>query len=338
LTFALGKEISFQQINVGVQMDNASGIGCPASIKIERKNGANEKWETLYNGNTSGATKNTTFIFAAATEKIAATDLRFTLQGGNSWLFMDEIQVFAESGTDEAFGKLVVPSEPETENFINLLEGCSYETTQPTTAPYLDDGTKLTDGKTGGNSFNDPAWTGYSFWGSGGKTPVEITFDMGSSQSFDKFRMNLLQNSSLGILFPKKMDIFISEDKGSWVKLNQGAPTFDVIVDLGAKQSFEQVKVGFLKAKGEPPAEMLYPYSYTIPSAVKARYIKISFDYDSWVFIDEVQVLKATDGGKNAKAAALAKTREQSIYSVNADRSNPNNIAAGCSYTTSWAS
>lgn len=326
LEFDLNLPISLRQINLGIFQDVASGIQYPASIKVEFKNEECSDWLTLYEGMPINAKDGRTETVLTSDESLTADDLRFTIRGSGAWVFLDEIEVFDETTGARPDGKLSVQELPPVPAGRNLALGKLYEVSQPTDT-YPDTGHKeLTDGVLGSLSYSDPAWVGFNFWHEKGKEPVEIVVDLEEIQTIGEVRMNLLQSDG-GISFPKEINIYTSKDSYAWNQLCGGAETFDVIIDLGEIQSFERVKAGFLKDEAAPPNQDIFRFVYSIPHTVEARYVKVQMVYDSWVFIDEIQVMDRADDRE-------VPTPQQSPQ----DEIEPdlNNIAFGCSYETQW--
>ena len=126
LTFHLGdKPQTFQQINIGAFSPNANGITIQSNTKIEIKNGAGDEWHVICDAPTAGSLgKDKRFIFATEDGKnISATDIRFTLALGSSWLFLDEIEVLRDGDGSTPDSTLTVPiSTIQTPAFTTNLE------------------------------------------------------------------------------------------------------------------------------------------------------------------------------------------------------------------------
>ena len=78
---------------------------------------------------------------------------------GNTWMFLDELEVFAERNEEAVSYPLVEVPPPDDSN--NIAKGRPYKTTLPAEAAYPDEGkVSLTDGKKGRLNHLDPAWSG----------------------------------------------------------------------------------------------------------------------------------------------------------------------------------
>ncbi len=100
ITFHLGDSPkSFQQINIGAFSPNNSGIQLQSNTKIEIKNGADDEWHVICDSPTAGSLGvDKRFVFSTEQGKIVvATDIRFTLELGSSWLFLDEIEILRDA-------------------------------------------------------------------------------------------------------------------------------------------------------------------------------------------------------------------------------------------------
>lgn len=332
LEYNLDAAIAFSEINIGY-FGGAFGIENPASIEVAVKDG--DEWQTLYKGRpkSSGAGDDAVRneMVLTANEPIRASSIRFSFQGAGAWTFLDEIGVFAEATGAASDGVLgdagEEPTPPTPSDDNNLALGKSYTVSQPVSDEYPDStGKELTDGVEGGLSIGDPAWMGCNFWHPQGRKALQIILDLERVEEFEEVRMNLLHSSG-GVSIPENFSVSISDDKNSWTELKSGAPTFDVIVDLGETQEFERVKAGFLKADAEMPSDFIYHYVYTSPQKMHGRYLKIECDDYSWVFFDEVKVLK------EALVREPAVAEKAAVSGIVPDS---NNIAYGRPYETQW--
>ncbi|MBC8559031.1 DUF4855 domain-containing protein [Fumia xinanensis] len=325
MEFDLDETISFQQVNVGMLQANDVGISYPAAIQVERKLASKDEWDVLYNGNISRSSNGRFEVALTADDPITADQIRITVTGGGSWAFLDEIEVFAKTATRSPYGKLVLTGGPVMPEGNNLALGKPYTANHPADTYTDTDGKELTDGKYASVTVQDPAWVGYNFWHDQGKKNAEVILDLEQIETFQEIRMNILRAD--GVAGPSEIHVYISNTNGGWQELKEKTSTFDVILDLGSTQSFERVKAGFLKAGGIP-SNGIFNYVYTSPQPLSARYVKVEFVYDSWVFLDEIEVLK------DPLPREAAQPEQAPAEIIDPD---PNNIAFGCDYEAQWS-
>ncbi len=325
MEFDLEKTISFQQVNIGMLQADDVGIPYPAAIQVERKLSAEDGWDVLYTGDIQKSGNGRFEVTLTANGSITADRIRITFTGGGSWTFLDEIEVFSKAVAQSPYGKLELTDDPVMPEGNNLALGKPYEANHPADIYTDTDGKELTDGKYAGATVQDPAWVGYNYWHDQGKKNAEVILDLQKEENFREVRMNLLRAD--GVAGPSEIHVYISNSKSSgWQELKEKTSTFDVILDLGSIQSFERVKAGFLKADGIPE-NGIFNYIYTSPQPLSARYVKVEFVYDSWVFLDEIEVLKEPLPREAAQP-------EQAPAEITDP--DPNNIAFGCDYETQW--
>ena len=126
ITFHLGDTPkTFQQINIGAFSPNANGIQLQSNTKIEIKNGADDDWHVICNSPTAGSLGvDKRFVFATEQGKsVQATDIRFILELGSSWLFLDEIEILRNGDGSTPDDVLTAPAFiVETPSFTADLE------------------------------------------------------------------------------------------------------------------------------------------------------------------------------------------------------------------------
>jgi hexosaminidase len=133
----------------------------------------------------------------------------------------------------------------------------------------------LTDGVKGGTGFLDGSWMGW--FGSN----LDVVVDMDSSVAIQYLQLNCLQQTQSWILLPKKVEFFISDDGENWKQLTTQSHKI-------AEEDFKP---------------QVHAFSYRIPIAMKARYIRaVATNYgklpgwhngaggDAWIFADELIV------------------------------------------------
>ena len=281
--FHLDSPITFSEIQIGAVSDSPAGISLPHYIKIEVKNG-DGFYKVIYEGTPSGNEAKKVFTYAAGfNSEITATDLRFSFKSENSasWIFLDEIEVFAENTGASLDGELLIDQDEDNEN---LVVGKPYESTLEANSTYPDTNFELTDGRRGTSSYSDDAWIAYL-----NQTP-EFIFDLGEVKSFEEVKLGFCQDLAAGIKLPKQVNIYTSDDKESWKLVSESG--------LGANAT----------------SQMTYDFHATMNRPESARYVKISVDPNGWVFLDEVEIMKNDSAIVTEKANNLA---YQKVYTSN---------------------
>lgn len=172
------------------------------------------------------------------------------------------------------------------EQWKNLASNLPYETSRLFNNSYPDSGRELTDGRYGALNYRDGKWQGVQ------KVREQtIEFDLGDIKSVGRIQGNFLQNLSVGIHFPRKMEIYVSRDGNHWGQLWKEKIDPDRLwMESSAISAFgwEGKKDGL--PQGNPHADM-----------VLARYVKIRFEPLVWLFIDEVEIWGLDGKSKSAK-------------------------------------
>ncbi|MFD0712240.1 DUF4855 domain-containing protein [Paenibacillus sp. GCM10027626] len=174
----------------------------------------------------------------------------------NMWVFTDEIQVWGINSLSE----------------VNVAYGKSYSTTASvpnggdaaTEAAYADNSSKLTNGTQGSdaNPF-DPAYAG---WYKQGQRTIVV--DLERNAAIKKAQMRFIQNGENGIYFPEWVRFELSDDGQGWSLAGE------VPSAVPAAQ----------------PGTHVQWFSQDIAN-VKARYLKITFPVNIWVFSDEIRII-----------------------------------------------
>ncbi len=327
IDFALGSKIEFQQITIGF-LGNTSGIKMPSNVKVFVKNEDNPEWTEIFSGQPSSTATRYDFSIGSD-ETIEATDIRFTVTGSGAWAFIDEIAIYDILTGSALAGTLTVPPSYDDDDKPdapvpqdnNLVYGKKYTSSIIPDSKYPDtDGKELTDGVLAVSpTTSDAAWAGFN-----GKIKAEnnVTFDLEEVKSFEEVKVNFLTASG-GISVPNNILIEISSDGNQWTPFMPDDSAYSVIIDLGEEQEFQRVSVGLLNASGKT-ASGVYKYISTVPEAVNARYVRLSWVFDtSWVFVDEVQI--------NAVQTPREKNTPEKMGEGVSDL-DPENIAFGKSY------
>ncbi|MFD0712266.1 DUF4855 domain-containing protein [Paenibacillus sp. GCM10027626] len=154
----------------------------------------------------------------------------------------------------------------------------------PTEDAYPDDtGKQLTDGIFGGMTFSDKAYVG-RLW-QGYRT---FKLDLGELATIQDIRVSTLQDIANGIYFPEEISYSLSANGKTWE-------------DLG------QVKSGRPTTEKGPVKQTI---ARTGVNAV-ARYVKVTIPVESWLFLDEIEVMGTRDqSGRKLKASAEPKPNQ----------------------------
>jgi hexosaminidase len=239
-------------------------------------------------------------LFGAEDKNLLATQLKY-LPDEKQWRLyaqpgLDEIQVFYslndESPSEHSFTDSLTISSPERINLVPRRKGKqALAALQYTIVDHKAVGKKvnykeayhenykkvgdygLTDGIKGSLNFGDGTWMGWS------GNNLDVVVDMDSSVTIEYLQLNCLQQTQSWILLPKKVEFFISDDGENW---NQLTTQTHNIPDEEFKPH-------------------VHAFSYRIPIAMKARYIRaVATNYgklpgwhngaggDAWIFADEL--------------------------------------------------
>ena len=153
---------------------------------------------------------------------------------------------------------------------VNVAYGKDYTSSSKSNASYVDtDGVELTDGAFGnGGDAYSPTWAGYN-GASGGK--YEFVIDLGEKfENIGSFSVNVLQLKSWGIVVPKNIKVYVSDDNTNWKE----AASLDVSSDIYNSTAQD---AHTLTAKPE--------------TAVSGRYVKFELTASTtFIFIAEATV------------------------------------------------
>ena len=211
---------------------------------------------------------------------------------------LDEIQVFYslndELPSEHSFADSLTISSPEKINLVPMRKGkqalaalqytifdhkalgkkVKYKETYHENYKKVGD-YGLTDGIKGSLNFGDGTWMGWS------GNNLDVVVDMDSSVAIQYLQLNCLQQTQSWILLPKKVEFFISDDGENWKQLT--TQTHNI--------------------PDEEFKPLVHEFSYRIPIAMKARYIRaVATNYgklpgwhngaggDAWIFADELIV------------------------------------------------
>jgi hypothetical protein len=144
----------------------------------------------------------------------------------------------------------------------NLALGLPYWLSSQPSPTYPDEGYELTDGVRGRANFTDRAWQGHLR-----EEFRAVTVDLGAPKPIASVRAGFLQETSAGIYLPDRVLLYTSVDGRDWsAPLSLGRASFGSVADPGrAEVAFEGL-------------------------SRTARYVRLVFFTEVWVFIDEVEV------------------------------------------------
>ncbi len=124
----------------------------------------------------------------------------------------------------------------------------------------------LTDGKYGRADFGDSKWA--KFYRATGRV---LTIDLGENCTVDKIVTRFLQNSQAGVVAPKKIEVFVSQD----------GKNFSRVENLSGNES------PFLPSRTNNTEIAKYEMTF---KSVAARFVAISFDVTVNTFVDELEI------------------------------------------------
>ncbi|WP_018755915.1 DUF4855 domain-containing protein [Paenibacillus terrigena] len=177
----------------------------------------------------------------------------------------------------DTYAQVLIHSWSDSSGLSNLVLGKNYTVSKPPNSNYPDSGNELTNGQFGGTDYGNKQWQGFA----GSDYPDErsrtITFDLGSSKSIGLVRAHFLQDRGPGIYFPQSVTFSISSDGQSWSRLATVTPPPAQDAASAEFVSWSGIIDG---VPGEAGADKVY-----------ARYVKVEFPVNVWVFLDEIEVL-----------------------------------------------
>ncbi|MGZ9585476.1 DUF4855 domain-containing protein [Paenibacillus marinisediminis] len=157
----------------------------------------------------------------------------------------------------------------------NLVAGMSYTISAPASEGYPDSGQELTDGFFGGTDMFDWKYQGHVNGGS-----RDVVFDLGAEKSIGMVRADFFEYGDAAILFPEKISVSVSDDGQTWIPVGEANTIYPPGTFMKTSQTQMYVwngsKVGI---PGHPGAAKAY-----------ARYVKVTFPVERFVFLDEIEV------------------------------------------------
>lgn len=179
-----------------------------------------------------------------------------------------EYSVYAEDVYGNLTEVATTSANVVSRNGVNIAQGKTYVAVKVAEDNYPDDdGVCLTDGVRGTATYGDKNWAGYL-----GK--LEFIIDLGEVlDGIYGVKVGTMGGGSAGIFAPNGIEVYVSSDGENFTKA--GSKTFPADENQGANTLVERVV-------------------YTDTDSVSARYVKICVTTNqSWIFIDELQVIKS---------------------------------------------
>ncbi|GIP36593.1 DUF4855 domain-containing protein [Paenibacillus sp. J2TS4] len=184
----------------------------------------------------------------------------------------------------DTYAQVLIQTWSDGWGLSNLALGQSYTISRPPNSNYPDSGNELTNGLFGGTDFRNEQWQGHA----GSAYPEErsrtITFDLGSNKSIGLVRAHFLQDKGPGIYFPQNVAFSVSTNGQTWSMLATVSPP---PAQDAASAEFVRWSGVADGVPGKAGADKVY-----------ARYVKVEFPVNVWVFLDEIEIL-GIDGMAN---------------------------------------
>lgn len=186
----------------------------------------------------------------------------------------------------------VVQAEQEQgqEVLVNLAAGLSYELSVPPSSAYPDSGGELTDGQYAGTAYSDPKWQAHLRG-----MERTVSFDLGELKSLSAVKAHFMQDTAAGIHFPQHVTVSLSENGETWgtlADIESRIPLYETGPQPLTQQYVWDGAADGLP-QGNPNADM-----------VRARYVKVTFTTDVWVFVDEIEIWGVNGIAHTAKTLA----------------------------------
>ncbi|MGW8821435.1 DUF4855 domain-containing protein [Paenibacillus lautus] len=184
----------------------------------------------------------------------------------------------------DTYAQVLMETWSDDWGLSNLAQGLSYAISRPPNSNYPDSGNELTNGLFGGTDFSNEQWQGHA----GSAYPEErsrtITLDLGRNKSIGSIRAHFLQDQGPGIYFPQNVAFSVSTNGQTWSSLATVSPPS---AHDAASAEFVRWSGSADGVPGKAGADKVF-----------ARYVKIEFPVNVWVFLDEIEVL-GMDGKAN---------------------------------------
>jgi len=266
---------------------SVAGIYAPATVTIHISDDL-ESWKRLgmcvKPAYVEGTVQRAELVLS---ETENARYVRFSFVGSSSWMFLDELTVYADtegggnrsqadvldayesdSATDgelsAAIGS-VTTQKPDTSLTKTLIsQGASYTLSRPSsTKQYTDSGSMLTDGTPTNNYYESGAWVGFS-----GSDALDITVDLGCvTDDICGISLWAYSRPATGITLPVYVDMLVSDDGEKFVRVSRAYTSADSSVTN-------------------------FAYTFAPETCISARFVRFSIPEGekTWMLFEEAAV------------------------------------------------
>ncbi len=288
LEFDMGEEKNFRQVKISSATTQSfqTPIDVFSQMKIEVY--TNGSWEVVCDARDLPYASNHIYVLGCTgSNYITASKIRFYFEPKLALRFnvFNEIEVLEEAPSGHLDGEMVPPADPT--EIVNLSQGKSYTIRREENTNYPDtNGTELTDGVLGSESFDDPAWSGCSYGGTtSGKVydrwPLRsVIIDLGGTKSVTQIKANFLTDSSRSIYQPQSIRTFASMDGENWMPLSR-------LNNINTYATGIQTYGWHVNGENGVAVDLTGDEN----SIVLANYIRFDLEKFSWNLMDEVTVM-----------------------------------------------
>ncbi len=189
-------------------------------------------------------------------------------------------------------GLAASPAPAPPAGMVNLVQGKAYSVTSlvsteysfaPSEAKFFVPGA-LTDGEIGSSStYKDGQWQGFLHGGS-----RSVVIDMGGVNTVHQLQERFIQPAMSGVYFPREVTFALSMNDTDWAVVGKVDTRIPLTDPVAATQAYAVSGLDY-----------------------QARYVKMTFTVDVWVFADEFQVFG--DTGVTARAT-VPTTMPEAVY------------------------
>lgn len=280
------------------------GIGAPQNITVYGSDDNNEKtsgWNRLCRMSADATAETGAYRISATLDApVSYRYIRFTMNHYSANLFLDELTVYADVKGDSASFSLEQDVDDsyvnDTYSFTEIAASLKYGEVKRALDPRnialskncrlsrsadsnFPDTSKLTDGKKIGATYESGDWVGFA-----GSAALDMTVNLGTvATDISRFTLSAHSNPQIGIVLPKYVDFFISDNGKNFTKLGRVyAPT--------AASSY------------------YYNYILSLPFTVKAKYIRFTVPEQErkMLLIEEIGVFAYREADNKPEATYYA--------------------------------
>ena len=292
------------KFEVSYYHDLGPGIGAPQNITVYGSDDNNEKtsgWNRLCRMSADATAETGAYRISATLDApVSYRYIRFTINHYSANLFLDELTVYADVKGDSASFSLEQDVDDsyvnDTYSFTEIAASLKYGEVKRALGPRnialskncrlsrsadsnFPDTSKLTDGKKIGATYESGNWVGFA-----GSAALDMTVNLGTvATDISRFTLSAHSNPQVGIVLPKYVDFFISDNGKNFTKLGRVyAPT--------AASSY------------------YYNYILSLPFTVKAKYIRFTVPEQErkMLLIEEIGVFAYREADNKPEATYYA--------------------------------